>query len=364
MRNILITGGAGFIGSNYIHFHKMKYPDDRIVNYDILNYAGNPDNLNDIIKDDRYVFIKGDIRHYDHLNKVFAEYEIDTVVNFAAESHVDRSIINPEAFFETNILGTANLCRVAKNHWFQKSSPRSQKFHFHHISTDEVFGTLNPDDPPFTELTPYSPRSPYAASKASSDHIVRSFFHTYHLPITISNCSNNYGPYQYPEKLIPLMILNAKYGKPLPIYGDGRQIRDWLYVEDHCRAIDQIFESGKFGESYNFGGNNQHTNLEIATSICRILDSVLPESPFKPHEKLIVHVADRPGHDRRYAMSIEKVQSTFGWRPEETFKTGLEKTVRWYLKNEKWIQAIRQKREYGDWIDNNYSNRQNEKESQ
>lgn len=364
MRNILITGGAGFIGSNYIHFHRKNFPDDRIVNYDILTYAGNPDNLSGIIKDDHYIFIHGDIRDYDHLCKVFFDYKINTVVNFAAESHVDRSIINPEAFFETNILGTANLCRVAKDVWLHEPNTHSQKLHFHHISTDEVFGTLSPDDPPFTELTPYSPRSPYAASKASSDHIVRSFFHTYNLPITISNCSNNYGPYQYPEKLIPLMILNAKYGKPLPIYGDGRQVRDWLYVEDHCRAIGKILEIGLFGESYNFGGNNQYTNLEIAISICRILDSVLPESPFRPHEELIVHVADRPGHDRRYAMSTEKVESTFGWHPEETFATGLEKTVHWYLKNENWVQAIRDKREYGDWIENNYSKRQSGKENQ
>jgi len=308
MKNILITGGAGFIGSNFIPFVLSKQPGVKIVNLDLLTYAGSLENLSNLQDPDRYLFIKGDICDRDLVDQILSENDIDLVVHFAAESHVDRSILGPEAFVRTNILGTFTLLEAVREYWTDESQKIRQDVRFHHISTDEVYGTLKPEDPAFSEQTQISPNSPYAASKAASDHLVSSYFHTYGLPISIANCSNNYGPNQFPEKLIPLMILNAVEGKPLPIYGDGQQIRDWLYVEDHCQAIWAVIEKGNPGDIYNVGGENQPSNLEIVQNICEILDERLPDSEHSPHFSLIEHVKDRPGHDRRYAMNIEKIK--------------------------------------------------------
>lgn len=291
------------------------------------------------------------------MQKTLSENNINLVVHFAAETHVDRSILGPEAFLRTNIQGTFILLEAVREYWTTESGKIRSDVHFHHISTDEVYGTLAPDDPAFSESNQILPNSPYAASKASSDLLVRSYFHTYGLPITITNCSNNYGPNQFPEKLIPLMILNAIEGDPLPIYGDGQQIRDWLYVEDHCQAIWEVIQSGKLGETYNIGGENQPTNLEIVREICRILDRDLPDSQFVPHENLIEYVTDRPGHDRRYAMNITKVKADVGWEPAVDLKVGLEKTVAWYMENPDWIKVIREKQEYQSWMKNNYRDR-------
>jgi dTDP-glucose 4,6-dehydratase len=285
---------------------------------------------------------------------------VDTIVHFAAETHVDRSILGPEQFIRTNVNGTFTLLEAARRYWLvEKAHPAaSDGVRFHHISTDEVFGTLEPDDPPFSETTPYAPRSPYAASKAASDHLVRAYGHTYGLPFTITNCSNNYGPYQFPEKLIPLMILNALHGRPLPVYGDGQQIRDWLYVEDHCEAILAVLRQGQVGESYNIGGGNQPTNLSVIREICDVLDELQPGSPYTPHEQLIQYVQDRPGHDRRYAMDIRHAQRELGWQPRQSLSSGLAKTVQWYLENPAWIDAIRQQQDYQGWLAQNYGARE------
>lgn len=357
MKNILVTGGAGFIGSNFIRFLLASEFDLDIYNLDLLTYAGSLENLKSLPNSDRHHFIEGDIRDRDLVKKVLSENEIDLVVHFAAETHVDRSILGPEAFIQTNIQGTFILLEAVREYWITDSGKIRSDVHFHHISTDEVYGTLTDDEPAFSEENQISPNSPYAASKAASDHLVQSYFHTYGLPITITNCSNNYGPNQFPEKLIPLMILNAIDGKPLPIYGDGQQIRDWLYVEDHCRAIWTVIQAGTKGETYNVGGENQPTNLEIVQEICRILDRDLPDSQFAPHENLIDYVTDRPGHDRRYAMNINKITAEVEWEPQVNLKDGLESTVAWYLENSEWVKKIKDQQEYRSWMKNNYHDR-------
>lgn len=356
MKNVLITGGAGFIGSNFVRYLLTHEPEVQVYNLDALTYAGSLENLRDLPNPSRHTFLHGDICDQALVEKIFREYAIDTVVHFAAESHVDRSIFEPDAFIQTNVFGTFTLLEAAKRAWLDRSPPRSE-VRFHHISTDEVFGSLNPQDPPFREDTPYAPNSPYAASKAASDHLVRAYGHTYGLPYTLTNCSNNYGPYQFPEKLIPLMILNALEGKPLPVYGDGKQVRDWLYVEDHCEAILLVLRQAPLGESYNIGGNNQPTNLEIVERLCDILDEVAPNAPTKPHRQFIRFVADRPGHDRRYAMDITKISTQLGWKPKHTLEQGLLATVQWYLEHEEWVNAIRQRGDFKAWMQQNYAQR-------
>ncbi len=356
-KNVLVTGGAGFIGSNFVRYLLETEPQVQVFTLDLLTYAGSRENLKDLPDPARHTFIKGDICDASLLSGIFNQYEIDTVVHFAAESHVDRSITGPEAFVRTNVNGTFELLQAARKAWLHEKPPLDEPVRFHHVSTDEVFGSLGPGDPPFTETTPYSPRSPYSASKAASDHLVRAYFHTYHLPVTISNCSNNYGPYQFPEKLIPLIIFNALNGKDLPVYGDGQQVRDWLYVADHCEAIWQVVKRGKTGETYNIGGGNQPTNLEIVQTLCAILDELRPNSPHRPHAGLIRFVADRPGHDRRYAMNIGKIERELGWRPKENLASGLRKTVQWYLEHTGWIESIRQGSDLTGWMEKNYANR-------
>jgi dTDP-glucose 4,6-dehydratase len=357
MSNILVTGGAGFIGSNFVRYVLHTQPDVFIVNLDLLTYAGSLENLKDLPSPQRYEFKNGDICNQALVEDILRQYKVDAIVHFAAETHVDRSIYGPAAFVQTNVVGTFSLLEAARKVWLDENKADAKKVRFHHISTDEVFGSLSADAPAFEESTPYSPNSPYAASKASSDHLVRAYLHTYGLPVTLTNCSNNYGPYQFPEKLIPLMILNALEGKSLPIYGDGRQIRDWLYVEDHCAAIWQVLQHGRIGESYNVGGNNQPTNLEIVDTICEILDELRPASHHLPHADLKQHVVDRPGHDRRYAMNTRKIELELGWQPKYALREGLLKTVNWYLEHGDWIQAIRRQAEYQSWLDKNYTER-------
>ena len=354
---ILVTGGAGFIGSNFIRYVLSNYPEVYVQNLDLLTYAGSLENLKGLPVNARYQFVKGDICDKDTISSLMQTHNIDAIVHFAAESHVDRSITGPAAFIDTNIVGTFSLLETARQVWSASNLMKDNKARFHHISTDEVFGSLRPGEPAFSEETPYSPNSPYAASKASSDHLVRAYFHTYGFPITLTNCSNNYGPYQFPEKLIPLMILNALEGKPLPIYGDGLQIRDWLYVEDHCEAIWKVLQEGKVGQSYNIGGNNQPTNLEIVDDICALIDELRSNSGHIPHNQLKKYVTDRPGHDRRYAMNITKIQQELGWQPKHDLASGLRKTVEWYLENSDWITSIRQQKHYNEWVDQNYTKR-------
>jgi dTDP-glucose 4,6-dehydratase len=356
LKNILITGGAGFIGSNFIYRLATEKPELILVNLDALTYAGNLENLIKLIGNDHYHFIQGNINDQDLVEKVLNSYEIDTVVNFAAETHVDRSILGPIQFLETNVVGTGVLLEAVRKTWQGKNT---DKFRFHHISTDEVFGSLLPGEAPFSDTTQYAPNSPYSASKAASDHLVRAYWHTYGLPVTISNCTNNYGPYQFPEKLIPLMIMNCINGKPLPVYGDGKQIRDWLFVEDHCEAIQLILEQGKVGETYLIGGENQPTNLEIIHQIASILDELLPDSPFKPHDQLIQYVQDRPGHDRRYAMDHSKITSELGWTPKHDLFSGLRTTLEWYLANQNWVKSLTEKEGFRNWINHNYEARNN-----
>ena len=338
MKTVIVTGGAGFIGGNFVHY-LIANTDVRVINLDNLTYAGNMDTLADLKSEPRHIFVQGDICDAELIGRLFAEYSVDAVVNFAAESHVDRSIDGPAAFIETNIVGTFNLLDNAKRHWSDLPEAKKSEFRFLHVSTDEVYGSLGPTGL-FTETTPYAPNSPYSASKASSDHLVRAWFHTYGLPVLTTNCSNNYGPYQFPEKLIPLMIIKAQRGEALPIYGDGANIRDWLYVEDHCRAIWRVLEAGTPGEVYNVGGNSEKTNLEVVDTLCALLDELLPESPHCPHAGLKTYVADRPGHDRRYAIDSSKLQRELGWEPMETFDTGLKRTVRWYLENPDWCERV------------------------
>ncbi|HUV27726.1 MAG TPA: dTDP-glucose 4,6-dehydratase [Anaerolineales bacterium] len=357
MRNVLVTGGAGFIGSNFIRFLLNEEPDVKIVNLDALTYAGSLENLRDLPDPSRYQFIHGSINDRSLIDQLLRKQEIDTIVHFAAETHVDRSILGPAQFVETNVVGTFILLEAARTTWLDEIKRSPEEVRFHHISTDEVFGSLEPDDPPFSENTSYAPNSPYAASKAASDHLVRSYGHTYGLPYSITNCSNNYGPYQFPEKLIPLMISNAFNGLPLPIYGDGKQIRDWLYVEDHCEAIRDVIKIGKSGETYIVGGNTQPTNLKVINTLCEILDECLPQSEYSPHESLIEYVVDRPGHDRRYAMDITKINNDLGWSPRQSLSEGLLKTVEWYLDHQDWIAAIGAQGDYQDWLEKNYQAR-------
>ncbi|MFC2028399.1 dTDP-glucose 4,6-dehydratase [Chloroflexota bacterium] len=353
MKNILITGGAGFIGSNFVRYLTRKEDGCKIVNLDNLTYAGSLDNLTDVIDSTRHIFVKGDISDESLVVEILREHDIDTVIHFAAESHVDRSIMGPMPFIQTNLVGTFTILEATRQIWIERSGFQGKRFH--HVSTDEVYGTLEPDDTPFEESTPYDPRSPYSATKAGSDHLVRAYFHTYDMPITISNCSNNYGPYQFPEKLIPLVILNGLKGKALPIYGDGKQVRDWLFVEDHCEAIYKVISDGQTGETYNVGGGNQPANLEIVKMICELLDEYMPVSD--KHEKLIQFVPDRPGHDRRYAMDYSKIKSELGWTPRHDLSNGLRRTVEWYISNLDWVEKISSRAGYNEWMDQNYMKR-------
>ncbi len=338
MRTILITGGAGFIGGNFVHF-LMKKTAVRVVNLDALTYAGNLDTLAAFNNEPRHIFIHGDISDRALVKQLLTEYAVDAVVNFAAESHVDRSIDGPAAFIDTNISGTFQLLEATRAYWLNSTAEKQAAFRFLHVSTDEVYGSLGATGL-FTETTPYAPNSPYSASKAASDHLVRAWCHTYGLPVLTTNCSNNYGPYQFPEKLIPLMLLKAQRGEPLPIYGDGGNIRDWLFVGDHCRAIWRVLEAGTPGEVYNVGGNSERTNLEVVDTLCALLDELLPASPQRPHAQFKHFVSDRPGHDRRYAIDASKLQRELGWRPLETFESGLQKTVQWYLDNPAWCARV------------------------
>lgn len=351
MNKLLITGGAGFIGANFTHYLLAKNAPVQIIILDALTYAGNLANLENALKSDAVNFIHGDICDQDVIEKLLYEYSIDTIVHFAAESHVDRSISGPDAFITANIVGTHSLLKAAKNCWGGEKGYAGK--HFHHVSTDEVYGTLGPDDPAFSEKTPYAPNSPYAASKAASDHLVRSYHHTYGLPVTTSNCSNNYGPYQFPEKLLPLCILNILAGKPLPIYGDGRQIRDWLHVDDHSRGIELILAKGEVGRTYNIGGKNEWANIDTVTLLCEIMDELFdqdsslcerfPDSPRSQGQlsnSLITFVTDRPGHDVRYAIDASRITDELGYEPVRTFREGLTNTVRWYLDNPAWWQAV------------------------
>lgn len=335
---IIVTGGAGFIGSAVIRQY-INHTDHTVINLDALTYAGNLESLAEVESDPRYIFEHVDICDEKALHRVFEQHQPDAIMHLAAESHVDRSIDGPAAFIQTNIVGTYNLLDVAKRYWSDLPAERQECFRFHHVSTDEVYGDLEATGF-FTEETSYEPSSPYSASKASSDHLVRAWHRTYGLPIVITNCSNNYGAYQFPEKLIPLVTLNALEGKPLPIYGKGDQIRDWLHVDDHARALRLVLETGKSGETYNIGGHNEKTNLEVVKTICGLLDILVPDSPHIPHESLITYVADRPGHDLRYAIDADKIAAELGWTPEETFESGIEKTIRWYLGNAEWCQHV------------------------
>lgn len=357
MKNVLVTGGAGFIGSNFVRYLLGIEPQVQIFNLDLLTYAGSRENLNDLPDPERHTLIEGDICNRDLVEGLIRERHITTIVHFAAETHVDRSIVDPAPFIHTNVVGTCVLLEAARRAWMVDKLNGPEPVRFHHISTDEVFGSLAPDDRAFSESTPYAPNSPYAASKASSDHLVRAYRHTYGLPITITNCSNNYGPYQFPEKLIPLTLLNALQGLALPVYGDGQQIRDWLFVEDHCEAIWRVVQDGEPGETYVVGGNNQPTNLSVVQTLCEILDELQPESPLVPHRSLIRFVIDRPGHDRRYAMDITKISRELGWQPRQSLKMGLLKTAKWYLDHPDWVDAIRRQRDYQGWIKINYGDR-------
>lgn len=346
---ILVTGGAGFIGSNFLRMYVPGYPNHTFINLDKLTYAANPYNLKDLNGAKNYFFVRADIADFESVKAVFDRFAPDIVVHFAAESHVDRSILGPAEFIETNIVGTFNLLEACRFYWKDKEGKL-----FHHVSTDEVYGSLG-NTGYFTEGSKYDPSSPYSASKASSDHLVRAYHRTYGLPVKITNCSNNYGPYQFPEKLIPLMILNALEGKPLPIYGTGENVRDWLYVEDHCRAIWLVIEKGRVGETYNVGGNNEWKNVDIVHKICDILGQELGKDAGE-FEQLITFVADRPGHDLRYAIDSTKIREELGWKPQETFETGLRKTVQWYLNNEEWIESVRTGA-YRKWLEENYGKR-------
>jgi len=352
---LLVTGGAGFIGSCFVL--QRVVAADEVVNLDKLTYSGNLENLDEIKNAANHVFVRGDIGDEQLVKDLLEKYQPDAVINFAAESHVDRSILDPDVFVKTNVLGTEVLLRVVKDWWKNLEEDKKNKFRFHHISTDEVFGTLSMDDPAFTEETPFAPNSPYSASKASSDHFVRAYHETYGLPTVITNCSNNYGPRQFPEKLIPLMTLNALAGKPLPIYGTGENIRDWLHVEDHCDAIYEVLTKGRVGQTYNIGGRAERTNLFIVNKICEILDDIKPRSDGKSYKEQITFVKDRLGHDLRYAINCSKIEKELGWKPKHNFEDGLKETIQWYLNNEDWVKNI-QSGEYQKWIEKNYKERQ------
>ncbi len=350
---ILVTGGAGFIGSNFV-LQWIAEEQSAVLNLDKLTYAGNLNNLQSIENHRRYQFRQGDIVDRDLVREVLLKARPRAIVHFAAESHVDRSIHGPDDFVRTNVNGTFSLLEETRAYWSTLGDDHRRKFRFLHVSTDEVYGSLRPDDPAFSEATPYAPNSPYSASKAGSDHLVRAYHHTYGLPTLTTNCSNNYGPYQFPEKLIPLMILNACQGKPLPVYGDGLNVRDWLYVEDHCRAIRAVLARGRDGETYNIGGRSEKKNLEIVGSICGLLDELRPGDKVVPHNKLITFVTDRPGHDRRYAMDASKIERELNWYARETFESGIGKTVGWYLEHEEWVRNVTSG-EYRQWMTKHYA---------
>lgn len=349
---ILVTGCAGFIGSNFVHVW-LAERDEAIVNLDKLTYAGNLANLFALKDDTRHVFVEGDIGDGDLTSRLLVEHQPRAIINFAAESHVDRSIHGPTDFIQTNVLGTFNLLESARAYWTELPNARKEAFRFVHVSTDEVYGSLSPTDEPFTETTAYAPNSPYSASKAASDHLVRAWHRTYGLPVLTTNCSNNYGPFHFPEKLIPLVIRNALLGKPLPIYGDGLQVRDWLYVEDHCRAIIRVLEAGRVGEVYNIGGWNEQTNLQVVTTVCTILDELSPKADRRSYAEQITLVKDRPGHDRRYAIDASKMERELGWRPRETFESGIRKTVQWYLEHQAWVEDVTSGA-YRQWLSKHY----------
>lgn len=350
MQTWLVTGGAGFIGANFVQAAR-RLGLARIVNLDLLTYAGHPENLAGLKNDLDHVFVQGDIGDEVLVAKLFTEHKPVAVVNFAAESHVDRSILGPQAFIHTNIVGTHALLAAARNYWQGLEAGAKNAFRFLHVSTDEVYGSLGPTEPAFTEAHPYQPNSPYAASKAAADHLVRAYHHTYGLPVLTTNCSNNYGPYQHPEKLIPLIIQNARAGKPLPIYGDGQQVRDWLFVEDHCTAIRTVLEKGQPGETYNIGGNAERPNLVIVQTVCQLLDQRFPDDA--PHARLVTHVADRPGHDRRYAINAAKIKRELDWQPAMSFEQGMASTVQWYLANDAWSKAVSNP-QHQEWLKRNY----------
>ena len=351
---ILVTGGAGFIGSNFV-LDCLAHGDERVVNLDALTYAGNLHNLDSLRGDARHVFVQGDIGDRSLMDRLLGEHRPRAIVHFAAESHVDRSIHGPGEFMRTNVQGTFTLLEAARGHWGALDDASKQSFRFLHVSTDEVYGSLAPEAPAFTERHPYEPNSPYSASKAASDHLVRAWHHTYGLPVLTTNCSNNYGPYHFPEKLIPLMIVNALAGKPLPVYGDGMQVRDWLYVRDHCSAIRTVLAGGRVGETYNVGGWNEKPNIEIVRTVCALLDELKPTTDGS-YTRLITYVKDRPGHDRRYAIDARKIERELGWRPAETFESGIRKTVQWYLDNGHWVAGV-QSGGYRDWVAKNYAAR-------
>jgi len=349
---ILVTGGAGFIGSNFV-LDWLAQSDETVVNLDKLTYAGNLQNLASLTGDDRHQFVHGDISDTALVSALLTQHQPRAILNFAAESHVDRSIHGPGEFVHNNIVGTFNLLESVRAWWSALPTERRNAFRFLHVSTDEVYGSLTKDDPAFTESNPHEPNSPYSASKAASDHLVRAWHHTYGLPVLTTNCSNNYGPYHFPEKLIPLMIVNALAGKPLPVYGDGQQIRDWLYVKDHCSAIRRVLEAGQVGETYNVGGWNEQPNIDIVRIVCRLLDELQPRADGRPYVEQMTFVTDRPGHDRRYAIDASKIERTLGWKPAETFETGIAKTVAWYLANQDWVANV-QSGGYRDWVQQQY----------
>lgn len=351
---IFVTGGAGFIGANFV-LNWLAQSDETVLNFDKLTYAGNLNNLQSLQNDPRHLFVQGDICDTELVKRLFAEHKPRAIVHFAAESHVDRSIHGPAAFVTTNVNGTFSLLEAARGYWSALEGEAKAQFRFLHVSTDEVYGTLGPDDAPFSETTPYAPNSPYSASKAASDHLVRAYHHTYGLPTLTTNCSNNYGPYHFPEKLIPLIITNARAGKDLPIYGDGQQVRDWLYVADHCSAIRRVLEAGRLGETYNVGGWNEQANLSVVHTICDLLDELQPKANGSYRDQ-IRFVTDRPGHDRRYAIDARKIERELGWKPAETFTTGLRKTLEWYLANDQWVSQV-QSGEYMKWVDLQYNNK-------
>ena len=352
---ILVTGGAGFIGANFV-LDWLVQSAEPVINLDKLTYAGNLENLASLEGDARHIFVHGDIGDSALVARLLSEHQPRAILNFAAESHVDRSIHGPEDFIETNIVGTFRLLEAVRAYWKGLGSEAQQAFRFLHVSTDEVYGSLGKDEPAFSERHQYEPNSPYSASKAASDHLVRAYHHTYGLPVLTTNCSNNYGPYHFPEKLIPLMIVNALAGKPLPVYGDGQQIRDWLYVKDHCSAIRRVLEAGALGETYNVGGWNEKPNLEIVHTVCALLDELRPRADGQPYQQQIAYVTDRPGHDRRYAIDATKLANELGWKPAETFDSGIRKTVQWYLDNQPWVAHI-QSGAYREWVEKNYSGR-------
>jgi dTDP-glucose 4,6-dehydratase len=352
---ILVTGGAGFIGANFV-LDWLAQSDETVINLDQLTYAGNRENLASLAEDRRHVFVQGDIGDSSLVASLLAQHQPRAVINFAAESHVDRSIHGPEDFIQTNIVGTFRLLEAVRAYWNNLPGEAQQNFRFLHVSTDEVYGSLVKDEPAFTEHHRYEPNSPYSASKAASDHLVRAYHHTYGLPVLTTNCSNNYGPYHFPEKLIPLMIVNALAGKPLPVYGDGQQIRDWLYVKDHCSAIRRVLEAGRLGETYNIGGWNEKPNIDIVHTVCALLDELRTRADGKSYREQITYVTDRPGHDRRYAIDASKIERELGWKPAETFDTGIRKTVQWYLENQDWVANV-QSGAYRAWVEKNYAER-------